>query len=799
MYVSYQWLKEWVSLDDITPEELGEKMSRTGIEIEEVKELSAGLKKIVVGEVKECIDHPNSDHLHICQVDTGEEVTQIVCGAPNVAAGQKVIVALPGARIVDNIKIKKGKMRGEVSNGMLCALEEINIPQAVTPKEYADGIYILPEDAVNGDSVFPYLGMEDAILELAITPNRADALSMYGVAYEVGAIYNKEVTVPSFTGQEAGPKTALEVKATVKETKAVSDFYLRKVKGVTVAPSPRWLQNRLMHMGIRPMNNVVDAVNYMMLTFGEPMHAYDASKVGNMDVSFAKEGESFQALNEEEYTLTAEDLVIRDEHQILSLAGVMGGESSAVQDTTTDVILEAGIFAPSMIRKTSQRHHLRTESSQRFEKGVNAAMPKQAIDALAFFIQELAGGEVCEGRLDVVETEVKPEEITITTDRINHVLGTILSTEEVVEIFGALQFPTEVMAEEIHVHVPARRFDIHIEADLIEEVARIYGYDRLPSTLPSGAVESGQLTPKQKMIRQFRHQLEGQGCQEVISYALLTEDEANRYALAEGKNVALDFPMSQEHAFLRQSLVTGLLNDLQFNMARQNKDLAFYEVGTVFEQGADRLPIERTHLAFALTGKQTPDTWQEKGKEVDFFYAKGLVEGILAYLNPVETVQYVASQREGMHPGRCADIVIGDIIIGYVGEIHPTEAKRRDLSRVYVAELDVDALNDIAKAGIQFAEVSKFPTVTRDIAILVDRTVTNGEIEALIQEKGGKWLRSVTLFDVYMGENIAEDKKSMAYQCAFNKQDATLTDEEIEQAMNKIIAALEETYQAVIR
>lgn len=799
MLLSYQWLQEWVDLSGITPEALADKMSRTGIEIEDVFRPMDGLKKIVVGEVKECIEHPNSDHLHICQVDIGKEVTQIVCGAPNVAAGQKVIVALPGARIADNVKIKKGKMRGEVSNGMLCALEEINIKASVTPKEYSEGIYILQEDAVNGAEVFPYLGMDDAYLDMAITPNRADALSLYGTAYEVAAIYNKEVTVPTYSLAESTTTTASEVVAENQIPELVPTFFVRKIKGVQVAPSPRWLQNRLMHAGICPVNNVVDALNYMMLMYGAPMHAYDASKVASLTVAQATAGETFVALNGEEYTLQAEDIVIRDGDHILALGGVIGGEACAVTEATTDILIEAALFQPASIRKTSQAHHLRTEASQRFEKGINKAMPGFALDATAAFIQSLAGGEVLQDKLGVTVAKVHDEVVRLSLSRLNAVLGMDLTLEEVLTIFARLQFPTEVVGEDLLVSIPPRRFDIHIPADLIEEVVRLYGYDRLPSTLPIGAVSSGQLTEKQKITRHLRTQLESFGCQEVISYALLDEKEAKAFALTPGESVALDFPMSQDHAFLRQSLISGLLNDVQYNQARQNKDLALYEVGTVFKKQDQGLPKEESHLAFALTGQRQAAQWNHHATNYHFYYAKGMVEALCHYLSFATPVTYQASQREGMHPGRCADVYVGDTCLGYFGELHPVEAQARNLERIYVGELNIEALVNLPKTGIQFAEVSKFPTVTRDIAILVDEAIQNADLERCIQENGGRFLIAIQLFDLYMGDKVAAGKKSLAYQCEFMNTQATLTDEEINQAMQKITRALETQYQATIR
>lgn len=799
MLISYEWLKDFVNLDDITPEQLADKMSRTGIEVEEVKRPSDGLKKIVVGEVVDCIDHPNSDHLHICQVNIGEEVTQIVCGAPNVATGQKVIVALPGARIVDNVKIKKGKMRGEASNGMLCALEEIGISESVTPKEYADGIYILPDSAVPGDSVFDVLGMNDALLDLAITPNRADALSIHGASYEIGAIYHRPVTIPTPELVEEATPSSNFVSARVENEDKVPTYMVRVLKDVTIKPSPQWMQNRLMHAGIRPINNVVDITNYIMLEYGQPLHAYDARHIDHLTVRYAHEGETMTTLDDEERTLSTEDIVITNDKEVMALAGVMGGKNSEVTNQTTDIILEAAVFNPVSIRRTSQRHNLRTDASIRFEKGINQATPMTAMDAACVYMQQLADATVMKDA--VIATQTLPEDKTVQTtlQRVNHILGSQLTKEDIRSIFDALAFDCQFDGDTFTVTVPPRRWDIDIEADIIEEIIRIYGYHHLKSTLPSGHSTVGALTQEQQLERATRRALEGMGLQEVISYVLLTEDAATSFALTEGGVVGLDLPMSQEHAYLRRNMIQGLLQDVQYNVARKNQNLAFYEVGTVFTK-QERLPKEALHLGIALTGQLTNNTWDEKGQSVDFFTLKGIVEQWLAMFNFEESITYVANaNRQDMHPGRCADVYVGDTLIGYFGQIHPMVEQENDVPTTYVAEFDLDVIFNQARQGIVFHEVPKFPSVTRDVALLVDETIQNADLMATIHKAGGKLLTEVTLFDLYQGRNIEDGKKSMAYQLTFVNPEATLTDEDIERAMAKIINALEEQHQAVIR
>lgn len=800
MLISFEWLKEFINLEGITPEDLADKMSRTGIEVEDVVRPSDGLKKIVVGEVVECVDHPNSDHLHICQVNIGDEVTQIVCGAPNVATGQKVIVALPGARIVDNIKIKKGKMRGEASNGMLCGLDEIGIPESVVPKAYADGIYILPEDATPGESVFGILGMNDALLDLAITPNRADALSIHGASYEVGAIYDRSVSIPELSLETVSGSTENFVKATVEVEDMVPTYGLRYLKNIHVQESPQWMQNRLMHAGIRPVNNIVDATNYIMLEYGQPLHAYDAEKIKHLTVRFAKQDETMVTLDGEERQLITEDLVIENEGEIVALAGVMGSEAVEVTEKTTDIILEAAIFDPVHIRRTSQYHNLRTDASTRFEKGINQSDTLVALDAAAQMIVNLANASMIEEPL--IATQFIPEikEVSTSLSRVNHLLGSQLTKEDIHKVFEALSFDLEWNNEnDFTVSIPPRRWDIDIEADLVEEIIRIYGYQYLESRLPQSST-IGILTKEQQLERFTRKKLEALGLQEAISYALLTEEEANRFAMKHGEAVNLDLPMSQDHAYLRRNLIQGLLKDIGYNVARKNNHVAFYEMGTVFDKQSEGLPKESFHVAMAMTGQQLEDTWNQRGETVDFFTLKGIVENWLSTLSFAEAVNFVpTTDYDMMHPGRTAAVYVGEHLVGFLGQLHPEMEQQLDLTNTYVAEFDLDILFSLERTGIIFEEVSKFPSVTRDIALLIDERIENIAIVTAIKSAGGRFLQSVKLFDNYQGENIEPNKKSLAYQLTFQDKEATLTDELIEKTMEKITKVLQEKFNSIIR
>lgn len=806
MLVSYKWLNQYVDLSGITPKELGDKMSVTGIEVEGITVPAAGLKKIVVGKVEKCVPHPDSDHLSICQVDIGEEeLSQIVCGAPNVKEGIKVIVALPGSRIAGNIKIKKGKMRGEVSNGMICSLQELGYSDNVIPKEFADGIYYLPDDAQVGEPVFPYLDMDDSIIELSITPNRADALSMRGVAYEVGAIYRKKPHFQDEQLTEVATPAAEKIKVSVTDKKDAPAYQIRIIENVKIAPSPQWLQNLLMNEGIRPISNVVDITNYILLLFGQPLHAFDYDQIGSQEllVRRATSGEKMTTLDGEERNLSPENIVITNGQVPIALAGVMGGMDSEITEGTTTVALEAALFDPLAIRLTSKQFNLRSESSARFEKGINQGTISEACDVAAAMIASIAGGEVLQGAVKGSEIEPQDAHVSIPLAKINRTLGTEMSVTEVAEIFEALGFPYTETDEDFAVTIPPRRWDIAIQDDIIEEVARIYGYDRLPATLPSGETVAGSLTVNQAKTRQIRSLLEGAGVTEAISYALTTEAKSTQFMMRESQVTRLDWPMTEERAVLRMNLISGLLDDVAYNVARKNTAVALYEIGRVFYQDHDPkkdLPLEENHLAIALSGNWQTKDWQEAATKVDFFLAKGIVENLLTELGLQQAISYQKTVAMAeMHPGRTAEIFLGEEKIGFIGQVHPTCAKAYDIPETYVAELNLAAILRSELDQLVYQPVSKFPSVSRDIAMVVAEEVDHQGIMAVITAAAGKFLRNVHLFDVYQGDNIQAGHKSLAYSLTFVDPEATLTDEAVNQAMEKVTKQLTEKLSAEIR
>lgn len=807
MLVSYKWLSEYLDLSKISAKELSDQMSLTGIEVEGVEVPEEGLKKIVVGEVKECIPHPNSDHLSICQVDIGEEeLSQIVCGAPNVKAGIKVIVALPGSRITGNQKIKKGKMRGEVSNGMICSLQELGYSDSVIPKAYSEGIYYMPKDAVNGDAVFSYLDMDDSIIELSITPNRADALSMRGVAYEVGAIYRQTPDFKDEVLKEDADETAADyISVEVEDKKEVPAYQIRVIKGVKIAESPLWLQTRLMNEGIRPINNVVDVTNYILLLFGQPLHAFDYNKLDskNILVRRGKSGEELVTLDGETRKLSEENIVITNGTVPVALAGVMGGADSEITEETTTVALESALFNSLSVRRTSKEFNLRSESSSRFEKGINHATIGEAGDVAAAMIAKLAGGTVVSGRSIGSELTIEEVVVSVTVSRINEYLGTKLDEATVSEIFDTLGFAYTLDQEKYTVTVPPRRWDITIEADLIEEVARIYGYDNLPSTLPKGETVAGSLTSGQVLVRKIKSLLEGAGASEAISYALTTEEKSRQFMMRDSLTTSLQWPMSEERSVLRMNLISGLLDDVAYNVARKNTNVALYEIGRVFYQDNDPkkdLPYEENHLGIILTGNREVKDWETKETPVDFYTIKGMLEVLFDSIGIADKISYEATKaNKEMHPGRTALVKLNETIIGFVGQVHPTVAKEYEVPETYVAELNLQAIIEEENDTFVYQQISKFPAVSRDIALLVEESVTSQELVETISKHAGKFLQTTHLFDVYQGDNIAEGKKSMAYSLTFVNPEATLVDEEINQSMEKVEKALVEAFNITIR
>ena len=797
MLVSYNWLKQYTNVED-NANALAEKITRGGIEVEGVEYLAEEISNVVVGYVVSKEKHPDAEKLNVCQVNVGEEENlQIVCGAPNVDAGQYVIVAKVGAKL-PGIKIKKAKLRGVESQGMICSLAELGLSKSVVPKNYQEGIYVFETEQELGSDVVEVLGLNDYILDLSITPNRADALSMRGLTYELGALYNNKVNFNDVEKEENYEATSLQVAI---ESDSCRNYVGQIVKNVEVKSSPLWLQTRLMNSGIRPINNIVDITNYVLLEFGQPMHAFDKDLVGDkIVVRDAKEGEVLETLDGEERKLQTSDLVITDGTRAIALGGVMGGKNTEVSEETKNIILESAYFNPTSVRRTSAAHGLRSDSSARFEKGIDPNMQKAALARAVELILELCPNAVVESSVGVVNKE-EEKVVEITTSYINNYLGITLSTEEIAVILEGLSFKVEVTGENLVVKVPTRRPDISIKQDLVEEVIRIYGYDNLASTLPKfSKTTKGGLTYSQRMVRDLRAVYASLGFNDTINYSLVSEEEATEYTLEDHHKVRLLMPMTETHSTLRQSLVPGLLNTVQYNVARKQKDLKLLEIGRVFfGSGDDNIqPKETLYLSAALTGEERATKWLKESSSLDFFAAKGYLEVVFDRLGLDEKVTYKKSKLEGMHPGRFAEVYLGEKRIGFIGEVHPQVADKLGLNTTYVFEINLDEVISESKVKPKYEEVTKYPEITRDIAMLVDVKDEYQNIYNVIESVNSKLITKVELFDLYVGAELLVGKKSLALTITYSDKQKTLTDEEVTAVHDKVLSALTE-YGAIIR
>ncbi|HDB5859991.1 TPA: phenylalanine--tRNA ligase subunit beta [Staphylococcus aureus] len=800
MLISNEWLKEYVTIDD-SVSDLAERITRTGIEVDDLIDYTKDIKNLVVGFVKSKEKHPDADKLNVCQVDIGEdEPVQIVCGAPNVDAGQYVIVAKVGGRLPGGIKIKRAKLRGERSEGMICSLQEIGISSNYIPKSFESGIYVFSESQVPGTDALQALYLDDQVMEFDLTPNRADALSMIGTAYEVAALYNTKMTKPETTSNELELSANDELTVTIENEDKVPYYSARVVHDVTIEPSPIWMQARLIKAGIRPINNVVDISNYVLIEYGQPLHMFDQDAIGSQQIVVrqANEGEKMTTLDDTERELLTSDIVITNGQTPIALAGVMGGDFSEVKEQTSNIVIEGAIFDPVSIRHTSRRLNLRSESSSRFEKGIATEFVDEAVDRACYLLQTYANGKVLKDRVSSGELGAFITPIDITADKINRTIGFDLSQNDIVTIFNQLGFDTEINDDVITVLVPSRRKDITIKEDLIEEVARIYGYDDIPSTLPVfDKVTSGQLTDRQYKTRMVKEVLEGAGLDQAITYSLVSKEDATAFSMQQRQTIDLLMPMSEAHASLRQSLLPHLIEAASYNVARKNKDVKLFEIGNVFfANGEGELPDQVEYLSGILTGDYVVNQWQGKKETVDFYLAKGVVDRVSEKLNL--EFSYRRADIDGLHPGRTAEILLENKVVGFIGELHPTLAADNDLKRTYVFELNFDALMAVSVGYINYQPIPRFPGMSRDIALEVDQNIPAADLLSTIHAHGGNILKDTLVFDVYQGEHLEKGKKSIAIRLNYLDTEETLTDERVSKVQAEIEAALIEQ-GAVIR
>ena len=790
MKVSLNWLSEYIDLKGKSVEEIEEIFSLQLTEVEEKYPLTTATN-MMIGKVLECVDHPDSDHLHVCQVELKDgEVSQIVCGAPNVRAGVKVLVALPGAVLPGNFKIKPSKVRGVESNGMLCSFQELGIEDKYVEEEFKNGIYLLDDSAPVGEDPIKYLGLDDYVLDLHLTPNRADMLSMIGVSYDLGTVLDVVPTVKTPVLKTSSEPNPVTVKL---ETEKVIQYNARYIKDVKIKKSPWWLRQRLIAAGIRPINNVVDITNYILIEYGQPLHAFDADKLGNnIVVRMANEGEKFTTLDEVERILTVDDIVITDGTKPVCLGGVMGGLDSEVTDSTVNVVLESAQFNPTSIRKTSARLGLRSESSFRFERRVDYNRVKVALDKAAEMLVELADATVLDGVSCACNEEYKPVVIDVTLDKINNYMGVKLSEETVNDILRRMNFEYELVDGKYHVVVPSRRIDYDNNyQDLIEDIARFYGFDNIPLTIPATS-DKGHLTKEQSLERSIKNLLAGMGMNEAICYSLTSEERLYEFVENEVAPVKVMMPFTEEREYMRQSLIPSLLDVVSYNKARKVESAKFFEISEVYnEEGSYRL------LSGALSGIYSKSLWQQKVEKIDFFLVKGIIEELLSKLGIKAT--YVTANKKNIHPGKCASILVGDKEVGYLGAIHPKYQKKHSLNETYVFELNFDLLLELSEETIKYTPVSKYPSITRDLAIVCNKNIKASDIAALIKQTGKKILVDVSLFDLYEDESIGLENKQLAYKLTFCDSEKTLESADVEKVIKSILNRLEFTYQAKLR
>ncbi len=808
MQVSFKWLQEYVDID-ITPEELAEKLTNAGVTVDEIEYLNKGIEGVVVAKVLTVQKHPNADKLSLCQVTTdNENVYQVVCGAPNVRDGQIVPFALVGANLPGNVKIKKAKLRGVESQGMICSAQELGIDDESLPSEQREGILVLDPSAPLGEDIVKYLNLDDCILKLDLTPNRGDCLSVINIAREIGAILGKKVKLPEISFAEIDKNVHDFVQIKIDAPDLCYRYAARIVEGVTIKPSPLWLQHRLRCSGIRPINNVVDITNYILLEYGQPLHAFDYNflEQGQIIVRQAKPGEKIVTLDGQERELTEEMLLITDPTKAVAVAGVMGGENSEVKETTTTVLIESAYFNPKSIRRTSTGLGLRSESSLRFEKGINIETVVEACNRAAQLMADLAGGRILKGVADNYPTPIKRTVIHLQLDKINKVLGTALTDKEIKGILTRLDFLIlQEDGEKITVEVPPYRPDITIPEDLIEEVARLYGYENIPVTLPEGVTSQGQKTAEQKLRDKILEVLSFRGLYEVINFSFINKNHFDKLLLPEDDSrrnaIPLLNPLSEEQGYMRTSILPGLLVNLQKNINKRNENIGIFELGKIYlpqSQGQD-ITREKMTLGIAVSGVLVSD-WQEKGRKVDFYYLKGILEDLFDKLNIINVDFVPCKDNPSYHPGRTAKVYVNNEQIGILGQVHPLVLENYDLPKeVYIAEIDVDVLFKIGQGKVEFKQLPKFPSVSRDLAIVVKDQVLAKDLIEKIKELGGELLVELQIFDVYKGGQIPSDSKSIAFSLTFQAMDRTLTDKEINEIFDRIQNSLGVHFGATLR
>lgn len=804
MRVSFNWLKEYVDVP-VTPEELAEKMTMSGVAVENIEYPGQGIDKIVTARIEKILPHPDADKLVICQINVGAETLQVVTGAPNVREGQIVILALVGATLPGG-KITKAKLRGVESFGMLCSAQELGLDPKNFPADQQEGILEFPADTPVGLDAKEFLGLDDVILELELTPNRSDCLSMLGVAWEVAAVLGTELKLPEIKVNEMAENIEGQVTVAIDNPDLCGRYVGRLVRDVRIGPSPQWMQRKLRAAGIRPISNIVDVTNYVLMELGQPLHAFDYDKLTDhaIIVRRAQQGEKMYSLDNVERELTSEMLVIADPAGAVAIAGVMGGLDTEITGETTSVLIESAFFNPASIHRTSKKLALRSEASVRFEKGVDINGCLLAANRACQLIAEMGAGQVVKGAVDNFPMPRENPVIRLRPGRAALIIGADIQKQEINSIMTRLGFAVTADGDDLVVEVPTRRGDISLEIDLIEEVARLYGYNNIPTTLPEGASTQGRKTMAQTVTDQVVDVMVSCGLYEIVTlsfmnprvFDLLNLPAEHRLRTA----VTVQNPLSEEQRVLRTTLLPGMLDIMSRNVSRKNKDLAFFEVGRMFTPVAEeKLPRETLALVVGVMGK-TAGSWATKPQEMDFYYLKGILEALFDSLNITDYSLAPEKDHPSFHPGRTARIELAGQPVGVIGELHPGVIENYRLpERVCMLQLNLEETIQASGGFKKCSPLPKYPAVERDLAVVVSHDVLASDINRVIKNQGGSLLENVSLFDVYQGQQIREGFKSLAFSLRFQAIDRTLTDEEVNGLFQKIQHTLQENFQAELR
>jgi len=801
MKVTYNWLKEFVDFD-LSPDELAHLLTMLGLEVDSIEHCGAGLDDVVVARVVERAQHPNADKLSLCRVDNGREVLTIVCGAQNFSSGDKVALAQLGATLPGDFKIKRSKIRGEESCGMLCSEKELGLA------EESAGIMVLPADFVIGTPVFEALGIKDTVFEIGLTPNRADCLSVIGVAREIAAKLGKKVRYAAHTVAESATDIAAVASVEILDPDLCPRYTARYISGCTIAPSPQWLVSRLKAVGQRTINNVVDITNYVLMEYGHPLHAFDFRQLagGRIVVRRAADGEKFTTLDGQERLLSSADLTIRDAGRAVALAGIMGGENSEIAADTTAILLESAYFNPSAIRLTSKKLGIHTESSHRFERGADLNIVTTALDRAAALIASLAGGTIARGAIDVFPAPQSARTITLRIARVQEILGVYLDEQTICTIFRNLEFAVKPFGEGVvEVAIPSFRVDIEREIDLVEEVARLYGFENIPMTMPVAGIFSDRIPREQRLERQLKGLLVGEGFNEVINFSFSSIEDIVKLKFPASDRrsaaVALLNPLVDEHAVMRTTLLPALLQTTARNFSLRNFNLRLFEMRRVYwiNPGAE-LPDEPLHVAGVMTGLRSTEGWNQAKEQVDFYDVKGIIEAVAMQFKLPELTFTQGGVEPFYHPGKSAAVLCADRLLGTCGEIHPDVQDAFELDKtVYYFELNFAALVELSADVLPITPPSRFPDTYRDIAMLVDLQTPAAAVVDCIRGVKSDKVTKVEIFDLYTGDKIPPGQKSLAVRVRYGSCERTLTDEEVGKIHQKIITALTTGLQVTLR